>query len=213
MKILVSGFEPFGGEMLNPSFEAVKQLDDRIAGAKILKVEVPTVFGKSIEKIQTCIEQNRPSITLCVGQAGGRFEVSLEKVAINLNDARIPDNEGNQPLDEAIFSDGPTAYFSNLPVKAMVQDIRKQGIPAAVSYSAGTFVCNHLMYGILYFIDREYPKMKGGFIHVPYIPAQALEKKNMPYMALADIVTALTHAIKAAIENENDIKVPGGQIV
>jgi pyroglutamyl-peptidase len=212
MKILVSGFEPFEGETLNPSSEAVQKLDDTIAGATIIKVEVPTVFGKAIGKIQQCIEQEKPNITMCVGQANGRFEINVEKVAINLNDARIPDNEGNQPLDETIFPDGAAAYFSNLPVKAMVQEIRKQRIPAAVSYSAGTFVCNHLMYGVLYLIDRKYPNMKGGFIHVPYTPGQVLDKKDTPSMALADIVTALTYAIKAAVENTEDIKIPGGQI-
>ncbi|PIE36532.1 pyroglutamyl-peptidase I [candidate division KSB3 bacterium] len=162
--------------------------------------------------MRTHIEREQPDITLCVGQAGGRFDISIEKVAINLNEARIPDNEGNQPLDETIFPDGATAYFSNLPVKAMTQEICKRHIPASISYSAGTFVCNHLMYGVLYLIDRMYPNMKGGFIHVPYLPEQVLGKKNMPSMALADIVTALTCAIKAAVEYTEDIKIPGGRI-
>ena len=212
MKILVSAFEPFNGEALNPSSEALRRLDHHIAGAQIVKIEVPTVFGKAIEKIYTYIEQEQPDITICLGQAGGRFDMSIEKVAINLNDARIPDNEGKQPFDETIFPDGATAYFSNLPVKAMVQEIRKQHIPASVSYSAGTFVCNHLMYGVLYLIDRKFPKMKGGFIHVPYIPEQVLDKQQAPSMALADIVTGLRCAIEAAVKYSDDLKMPAGRI-
>lgn len=212
MKVLVTGFEPFGGEKINPALEAVKKLEDNIAGAKIVKAEIPTVFKKSIEKLEELIEKEKPDIVICVGQAGGRSEITIERVAININDARIPDNEGNQPIDEPIFKDGENAYFAKLPIKALVKEIRDNKIPASVSNTAGTFVCNHLMYGLLYLIDKKYPNMKGGFIHVPFIPEQVVNKRNIPSMSLEDIIKGLRAAIKAAIENEKDIKETDGKI-
>ncbi len=208
----MTGFEPFGGEEINPALEAVKKLDDEIAGAKIIKVELPTVFRKSIEKLEKIIENEKPDITICVGQAGGRFDITIERVAINIDDARIPDNEGNQPIDEPIFLDGLNAYFAKLPIKAMVKELRENKIPASVSNSAGTFVCNHIMYGLLYLIDKKYPDMRGGFIHVPFIPKQVINKKNTPSMSLDNITEGLRLAIKAAIENKEDIKEIGGKI-
>ncbi|MBB6632285.1 pyroglutamyl-peptidase I [Clostridium algidicarnis] len=212
MKILVTGFDPFGGESINPALEAVKKISDNIDGVEIIKVEVPTVFKKSIDTLDKAIEAHNPDVVLCVGQAGGRFDITPEKVAINLDDARIKDNEGNNPIDEPIFKDGETAYFSSLPVKAIVKNIKENNIPSSVSYSAGTFVCNHIMYGLLYLIDKKYKNVKGGFIHVPFIPSQVLEKKNMPSMALEDITKGLEFALKAIIENKDDIKEIGGKI-
>ncbi|MBU3210603.1 pyroglutamyl-peptidase I [Clostridium algidicarnis] len=212
MKILVTGFDPFGGESINPALEAVKKISDNIDGIEIIKIEVPTVFKKSIDTLDKAIEAHKPDVVLCVGQAGGRFDITPEKVAINLDDARIKDNEGNNPIDEPIFKDGETAYFSSLPVKAIVKNIKENNIPSSVSYSAGTFVCNHIMYGLLYLIDKKYKNVKGGFIHVPFIPSQVLEKKNMPSMALEDITKGLEFALKAIIENKDDIKETGGKI-
>ncbi|MCB2287548.1 pyroglutamyl-peptidase I [Clostridium algidicarnis] len=212
MKILVTGFDPFGGESINPALEAVKKISDNIDGVEIIKVEVPTVFKKSIDTLDKAIEAHNPDVVLCVGQAGGRFDITPEKVAINLDDARIKDNEGNNPIDEPIFKDGETAYFSSLPVKAIVKNIKENNIPSSVSYSAGTFVCNHIMYGLLYLIDKKYKNVKGGFIHIPFIPSQVLEKKNMPSMALEDITKGLEFALKAIIENKDDIKEIGGKI-
>ncbi|MBB6698307.1 pyroglutamyl-peptidase I [Clostridium algidicarnis] len=212
MKILVTGFDPFGGENINPALEAVKKISDNIDGVEIIKIEVPTVFKKSIDTLDKAIEAHKPDVVLCVGQAGGRFDITPEKVAINLDDARIKDNEGNNPIDEPIFKDGETAYFSSLPVKAIVKNIKENNIPSSVSYSAGTFVCNHIMYGLLYLIDKKYKNVKGGFIHVPFIPSQVLEKKNMPSMALEDITKGLEFALKAIIENKDDIKETGGKI-
>ncbi|MBU3207703.1 pyroglutamyl-peptidase I [Clostridium algidicarnis] len=212
MKILVTGFNPFGGENINPALEAVKKISDNIDGVEIIKIEVPTVFKKSIDTLDKAIEAHKPDVVLCVGQAGGRFDITPEKVAINLDDARIKDNEGNNPIDEPIFKDGETAYFSSLPVKAIVKNIKENNIPSSVSYSAGTFVCNHIMYGLLYLIDKKYKNVKGGFIHVPFIPSQVLEKKNMPSMALEDITKGLEFALKAIIENKDDIKETGGKI-
>ncbi|MBS4538293.1 pyroglutamyl-peptidase I [Clostridium sp. D2Q-11] len=212
MKVLITGFNPFGGEKINPAWKAVKNMKNEIAGAEIVKVQVPTVFGDSIEKLSQAIEMEKPDITLCIGQAGGRFEISVERVAINIDDARIPDNKGNQPIDTAVFEDGKEAYFAKLPIKAMVKEAREKNIPAAVSNTAGTFVCNHIMYGLLYIIDKNYPDMKGGFVHVPFIPEQVMDKKNTPSMSLDDITKGLEYLVKAAVENEEDIKVTGGKI-
>lgn len=202
MKILITGFEPFGGESINPSYEAIKLLPDSINDAQIIKRQVPTVFRKSIEELEKLIKEFNPDIVISVGQAGGRAEISIERVAINIDDANIKDNEGNQPVDETIFEDGENAYFSNLPIKAMVEKIKKGGIPASISNSAGTFVCNHIMYGLLYLIDKKYPHIKGGFIHVPYLPEQVVDKRNTPSMSLDNIKKALILAIETIIENE-----------
>jgi pyroglutamyl-peptidase len=212
MKILITGFDPFGGEKINPSFEAVRKLEDVIAGAQVVKVEIPTVFNKSIMELEKAIIKENPDIVICVGQAGGRFDLTIERVSINVDDARIPDNEGNQPIDKSVFEGGENAYFSNLPIKAMVTEIRKAGIPASLSNSAGTFVCNHIMYGLLHLINTKYPAIRGTFIHVPFIPAQIMSKPNTPYMELEKITEGLTLAIKAAIENKEDINAVLGTI-
>lgn len=212
MKVLVTGFDPFGGEPINPAWEAVKAMKDTIAGAEIVKMQIPTVVGKSIEKIHQKMKELQPDLVISVGQAGGRFGVTPERVAINVTDARIPDNEGNQPIDEPIFSDGPAAYFSNLPVKAMVQAIKDAGYPSVLSNSAGTYICNHVMYGILYYIEKEFPNVRGGFIHVPYAPSQAVNKPSTPSMALADITASLEAAVAAAISSKEDIRAVGGEI-
>lgn len=212
MKVLITGFTPFGGEKINPSYEAVKLVNDKIAGAKVVKLEIPTVFRKSIEALDKAIETEKPDIVICIGQAGGRFEISIERIAINIDDARIEDNEENKPVDEAIYKDGENAYFSNLPIKAIVNKIRENNIPANVSNTAGTFVCNHIMYGLLYLINKKYPNIKGGFIHVPFISQQVLDKRNMPYMTLNEIANGLTYAIEAAVENKEDIKLSCGEI-
>ena len=181
MKLLLTAFDPFGGEKINPALEAVKRVQDKIGDLEIVKLEVPTVFYKSIDTVTNAIEKEHPDVVLCIGQAGGRFDITPERVAININDARIPDNEGNQPLSGPIFEDGENAYFSSLPIKAMVAEIRKADIPASVSNSAGTFVCNHLMYGVLYTIAKKYPSMCGGFMHVPFITSQVVQRIHQVY--------------------------------
>lgn len=210
MKLLLTAFTPFDGETLNPSLEAVKLVKNRIENLDIVKMEIPTVFRKSIETVIKAIEKERPDYVLCVGQAGGRTGINPERIAINISDARIADNEGNQPIDETIFEDGKNAYFSNLPVKAMVESIKQEGLPTSLSNSAGTFVCNHLMYGVLYAIDKKYHGIKGGFVHVPYIPEQVADKSDKTSMPLNDIVRGLEAAIKAIIDNKKDIKAIGG---
>lgn len=201
MKVLITGFDPFGGEKINPAYEAVKGLKDNINGAEIVKREIPTVFKKSILKLEKEIEEEKPDIVICVGQAGGRYDITIERVAINIDDARIKDNEGNEPIDEKIFEDGENAYFASIPIKNMVQGIRDLGVPASISNSAGTFVCNHIMYGLLYLIDKKYPNIRGGFIHVPFLPEQVIDKRNTASMSIEDITRALETAIKIAIEN------------
>ena len=211
MKVLITGFDPFGGESINPAWEAVKVIKDEIAGAEIVKMQIPTVVRKSIAKIHDKMVEINPDIVIAVGQAGGRFGVTPERVAINVTDARIPDNEGNQPIDEPIFADGDAAYFSNLPVKAMVQEIKNAGYPTSLSNTAGTYICNHVMYGILYYIQKEFPNVRGGFIYVPFAASQVVNKPNTPSMAIADITAAIEAAIKAAVEHQADIKAIGGE--
>ena len=212
MKILVTGFDPFGGEPINPAIESVKRLPDNIAGAEIIKLEIPTVRKKSLEKIEKAINEHNPDVILSIGQAGGRFDISIERVGINLDDFRIPDNEGNQIIDEPVFPDGENSYFVKLPVKSMVQNVQKNNIPASVSYTAGTFVCNHVLYGVMYLIEKKYKGKKSGFIHIPFLPQQVVDKKNMPSMELDTIVKGLTAAIEAIVKNNEDIKEVGGTV-
>lgn len=211
MKILLTGFDPFGGEKVNPASEAVKKVKDNINGAEIIKIVIPTVRNKSLEEIEKAIEKYNPDIVISVGQAGGRFGITPERVAINVDDFRIKDNEGNQPIDEKVREDGESAYFSNLPIKAMVENMNKNDIPASVSNTAGTFVCNHVMYGIMYMIDKKYKNMKGGFIHIPYMTSQVINKKDTAYMSLDEIVKGLEFALEACTIHDEDIKVIGGE--
>ena len=213
MKILITAFDPFGGEIVNPALEAVKLMKDEIKGAKIIKLMVPTVFVKSVDKTIEAIKKEKPDVVLCIGQAGGRFGITPERVAINIDDAGIQDNEGNQPIDSKIYDDGSSAYFSTLPVKAIVKEIKGGGLPSSLSNSAGTFVCNHLMYGVLYYLSKNEKNIRGGFIHVPFIPEQIANKPSpTPSMSIVDIVRGLELAVKAIVENEKDILDIGGTI-
>lgn len=200
MKVLVTGFSPFGGEDINPAYEAIKGLENTIQGALIIKKEISTVFGKYIEELEKTIEVENPDIVICVGQAGGRFDITVERVAINIDDAKIADNEGNQPMDRKIYEDGENAYFSSLPIKAIVKNIKDSGIPASISNTAGTYVCNHLMYGLLYLINNKYTHVRGGFIHVPFLPEQVVSKGNTPSMSIENITKAIKIAIEASIK-------------
>ena len=213
MKILVTAFDPFGGESINPALEAVKLMKDNIDGAEIVKLEIPTVFRKSIDKVAEAIIKEDPDVVLSIGQAGGRFEVTPERVAINVDDARIPDNEGNQPIDVPIYEDGAPAYFTTLPVKAMVEAIRSAGLPSSLSNSAGTFVCNHIMYGVLYQIEKMGKNIRAGFIHVPFIPEQVARRPApAPCMSMVDIAKALEAAVTAIVKHDKDIVAVGGKI-
>jgi len=208
--VLITGFEPFGGETVNPSWEVVKLLDGTIIDdCRVVARQLPCVFGESLEVLNAAIDALQPSVVLAIGQAGGRVDVTVERVAINVDDARIPDNRGQQPVDVAIVPDGPAAWFSTLPIKAMVEALREAGIPASVSQTAGTFVCNHVMYGVLHKLaDR--PEVKGGFIHIPYLPEQAAAHPGAPSMATHTLKKGLEIAIAVALRQEHDIKVVGG---
>lgn len=199
MKLLLTAFDPFGGGTINPALEAVK-LVGVVAGVDIIKLEVPTVFGTSVDTVISAIEKHLPDAVLCVGQAGGRTGLTPERVAINIDDARIPDNEGHQPVDRPIAAEGPAAYFSTLPVKAMTAAIRQAGLPSDLSNTAGTFVCNHLMYGVLHHLAKHHPAIRSGFLHVPFLPQQ-----GSPSLPLEDIARGIEAAIAAIRDNGNDI--------
>ena len=208
MKILVTGFDPFGTDKINPAIEAVKRLPDTVKGAQIIKVQIPTIFGKAAIVTKTAIEKYHPDYVINIGQAGGRFALTPERVAINLDDGRIKDNAGYQPIDQPIQANGDTAYFTQLPVKAIVKAIRQAGLPAAVSNSAGTFVCNHIMYQVQYMRATEFPNIKAGFIHIPFLPDQIIHRPDTPSLSLEDDVRGLTAALEAIVDRDGkgDIK-------
>jgi pyroglutamyl-peptidase len=211
MKVLVTGFDPFGGEKTNPAYESI-QLIEEIKDIELIKIEIPTVFYESKDVLEKAIEKHMPDMVICVGQAGGRSHISLERVAINVDDGRIPDNKGQQPIDEKISEEGPVAYFTNLPIKAMVEALKEAGIPGTVSNSAGTYVCNHIMYQLMHLIENKYPHIKGGFIHVPFCEAQVVNKGNMPSMNLKRIADGLKVCIITAASVKEDVKKTGGSI-
>ena len=210
MKVLVTGFQPFGKETMNPSFEAVRMLPDEIAGAQIVKEEIPVVFRKGGQAVHEAVRRENPDIVILVGQAGGRAAMTVERVAINCENcpSGFPDNDGNAPQDEKIYADGPDAYFATIPIKAMVKKMMDNGVPASVSNTAGTYVCNDLMYHLLYQLAHEFPNTRGGFIHVPYATIQ--NHPNMASMTLEEISRGLLLSVEAAIENEQDIAAAGG---
>lgn len=208
VKILVTGFDPFGREKINPAIEAVKRLPDEINSAELKKLEIPTVFDKCAEIVHDAIGDFKPDYVLNVGQAGGRSSITVERVAINLDDGRVADNAGFKPTDRTIHKDGETAYFTQLPIKAIVRAIRKNGLPANISNSAGTYVCNHIMYQVQYMRDKDFPNIRAGFIHIPYLPEQVINRPNTPSMSLENVVKGLTIAIETIIEldGKSDLK-------
>lgn len=208
--VLVTGFEPFGGESLNPSWDICGQLGEEIAGMRVETCRVPCDFRRSIEVVAAAIERVRPSLVICLGQAGGRLRLSVERVALNVDDARAPDNGGMQPIDEPIAPEGPPAYFATLPIKAMAAAMRAAGAPSEVSNSAGTYVCNHLMYGVLHYLAASGQNARAGFIHVPWSEPQVLDKRDAPCMALATMVMGVRAAIAAAHEHREDIRASEG---
>lgn len=210
-KILVTGFQPFGSETMNPAWEAVRRLPDTIAGASVTKVEIPVVFGKGPEAVDKAIDEVQPNLVLCVGQAGGCAKITPEFVGINYADARIPDNDGNQPVAEKISADGPDAYFATLPVKSMVQAMTGAGIPAEVSYTAGTYVCNDVMYSLLHTLATKHPGVRGGFLHVPYATEQACHLPSLtPSMSLDMMTRGIELGLAAAVKHEDDVKTATG---
>lgn len=193
--LLITGFDPFGGGNINPSWEAVKLLPEQVGQYQIHKLAIPTIFGAAAEMILTQAQQLHPDVIVSVGLAGGRDAVTPERIAVNIRDARIPDNRGVQPSGDRVVAEGPAAYFSTLPVEKMAEHIRQVGIPAAVSNTAGTFVCNDVLYSVLHHFAGT--SVQAGFIHVPYLPSQ-----GTPNMELTDIVKALSAAIEALTAEE-----------
>ncbi|SEC79942.1 pyroglutamyl-peptidase I [Paenibacillus sp. GP183] len=212
-KVLITGFEPFGGEPVNPSLEAVKLLATKtFTNVEVITKKLPAVFHTSIRILRATMDEVKPDIVICVGQAGGRSDITVERVAINVDDAKIPDNEGNRPIDVSIIENGPAAYWSGLPIKAIVEKMREAGVPASVSQTAGTFVCNHTFYGLSHLIATEYPGIRGGFIHIPYLPEQAARHPGAPSMSLEMIVRSIEIAIQTATAQKDDIIAVGGEI-
>lgn len=212
-KVLLAGFDPFGEEKINPATEAVKSIKEEVIENHVIStLEVSTIFDKCIQQLNDAIDRVNPDFVICVGQAGGRSNISLERVAINVNDARIPDNDGIQPIDTPVISSGPTAYWSTLPIKAIVESLKDNGIPASVSQTAGTFVCNHIFYGLMHELNAKDFSIRGGFIHIPFLPEQTSSKPGQPSMSLDMIIKGLRIAISTAIRNQEDLKTAGGQI-
>lgn len=197
--ILLTGFEPFGGESINPSWELARTLDgETIAGHRIVAVRLPCVFGASLEVLRVALEEHDPVLVLAIGQAGERGQLSLERVAINIDDARIPDNAGAQPVDTAIMAGASAAYFSSLPIKAMLVALREAGIPAEISHTAGTYVCNHVFFGLMHAL-RERAGTPGGFLHIPYLPEQATRHPGAPSLSLDVAIEGVRIALRAAL--------------
>lgn len=192
-KLLITGFDPFGGASVNPAREAVMALPDVVGDYALTKLEIPTVFGLAAETVLRAAEALCPDVILCVGQAGGRAAITPEVVAINLREASIPDNAGNQPKNMPVVENAPAAYFSTLPVRAMTEGVKAAGIPCSLSYSAGVFVCNDLLYTLLHHYDGTDTRV--GFVHIPYLPEQAGE--GVASLPLEDAVRGLTAAIQA----------------
>lgn len=212
-RILITGFEPFGGEVINPSWELVKRLDNvQIAGYSIIGRQLACAFNLAGEQLAEYLEEFQPAIVLNIGQAGGRQNISLEKVAINLIDARIADNLGNQPIDETISNDGATAYFTNLPLKAISHELTQNGIPNSISYSAGSFVCNYVFYQLMELIERRNLTIQGGFIHIPYLPEQVVNLANQPSMGMDTLLKGIELILKCIVSQPVELKISGGTI-
>jgi pyroglutamyl-peptidase len=212
--ILLTGFEPFGGESVNPSWEIARSLDGWACdGRPVHALRLSCVFGEALRELDAALANHTPELVVCLGQAGGRTEISIERVAINVDDARIPDNRGRQPVDDAIVAGGPAAYFSTLPIKAIAHDVRAAGIAAAVSNTAGTFVCNHVFYALMHRLATTpaLARTRGGFVHVPYTPEQVAGRSGVASMALASQVEGVRLALHSAVRTRRDIGETGGR--
>ena len=209
--VLMTAFEPFEGESINPSWEAVRSFDGQvIKGARVVVRQLPVVFSRCGAVLAEALDELQPDRILCIGQAGGRSDITVERVAINVDDARIPDNDGQQPIDQPIVAEGPAAYFSRLPIKAIVAAVREAGIPASVSQTAGTFTCNHVMYRLLHWLETNQSQARGGFIHIPYLPEQAVSHPGAPSMSAASVIQALEIALQVTLSVDQDLRVAGG---
>lgn len=212
--LLLTGFDPFGGDTVNPSWLAVQALDGEVvAGHQLCAALLPTQFGASVDRLRALLQTHQPGMVVCVGQAR-RPSISIERIAINIDDARIPDNAGQSPIDIPVVHSGPAAYFSTLPIKAMYQTLRNHGISADVSQTAGTFVCNHVFYGLMHALATE-PGLRhtrGGFVHVPPLPEQVRDVVGAPSMPLDQIIKGLRHALHSALTTPQDARLPAGAL-
>lgn len=210
--LLLTGFEPFGGDLVNPSALVCRALHgQRVGQATVHAVELPCVFGRALQVLDEALAATSPVLVLALGLAAGRAEICVERVAINVDDARIPDNAGAQPVDVPVVAGGPAAWFSTLPVKAIVEALRRDGLPAAVSQTAGTFVCNHVFYGLQHRLAGS--EVRSGFIHVPLIEAQASAHPGVPTLPLEDLVRGVRTALRVALTHEGvDVRVGGGAV-
>ena len=207
--ILLTGFAPFDGEDVNPSWEVVARLDGMMLdGHRIVARRLPVAFGAALDALADALRDTSPVLVLCVGQAGGRAQLSLERIAINVDDARIPDNAGARPIDRPVVEDGPAAYFTDLPIKAMLAALREARIPAEVSQTAGTFVCNHVFYGLMHALRRR--ATRGGFIHIPYSPEQARQHPGAPSLEVATVREGLRLALQVALTTTSDARLAAG---
>lgn len=212
MQALVTGFEPFGSEPVNPSLEAIRRLPPRLGQLHLSTRVLPTAFGRAIEALEDAVVTTGPDIVLCLGLAGGRAALSLERVAINIDDARIADNDERQPVDAPVVAGGPAAYFTTLPIKAAAAALREAGLPAIVSNTASTFVCNHVFYGLMHLAANRRPGTRGGLLHLPYLPEQAARHDGSPSMALDDIVRGVEIVLRVAAARRDDIVAAEGAI-
>ena len=209
--ILVTGFEPFDGDPLNPSWLIAQALHgQRVHGTRVQAVQLPCAFDAALPALHRALRAHQPGLVLALGQAG-RQVISIERVAINVNDARIPDNAGNQPVDQPVRPGAPAAYFSTLPIKAMTRALRRAGMAAEVSQTAGTFVCNHVFFGLMHALRRR-PGVRGGFVHVPMLPEQAAARGGPPGMPLQTQIDAVRLALKTALATQRDLRVAGGAL-
>jgi pyroglutamyl-peptidase len=209
--LLLTGFEPFGGEAINPSWQVAQALHGRrIGGAPVVAVQLPCAFGAALQELNTALAKHRPCLVLALGQAGGRSDLSLERVAINLDDARIADNAGRQPIDEAVVPGAAAAYFSTLPIKAIVAALREAGMPASVSSTAGTYVCNHVFFGLQHALAGS--GVRSGFMHVPLLPEQAARVPGQPSLGLTTMVEGVALALAVALRETADLRQTGGTL-
>lgn len=210
--VLLTGFEPFDGEVMNPSWLAIQKLSgEEIAGHHVIAECLPTAFTEAPRILRRTMTRHQPRLILCVGQAGGRAQLSLERVAINLIDARIADNRGRQPVDIPVIAGGPAAYFTTLPIKAMRAAARDAGVPVEISHSAGTFVCNQVFYALMHELAKGTARdCRGGFVHIPYLPEQACLHRGAPSCAVETVVSGLRTMIDAALRRRRDLRVAAG---
>ncbi|MFF7633312.1 pyroglutamyl-peptidase I [Kitasatospora sp. NPDC008050] len=211
-RVLLTGFEPFDGATRNPSWEAVRLVAaDAPDGLEVTPLRLSCVFGQAVDELRAAVRATDPELVVCVGQAHGRPDISVERIAVNIDDARIPDNAGRRPVDEPVVAGGPAAYFATLPVKACVAAVREAGVPASLSHSAGTFVCNHVFYALMHLIAVERPTTRGGFVHLPSLPEQVLEQP-VPSLPTASAAHGLRALLACAAGRSIDVHTFEGTI-